>query len=141
MKAKSGFSLIEVLIFTSILTLVFITISAIITVSLRNLKTQEYKILATHYGEELFNWLSAQKELDWNNFASKNGTFCFNNSPIDNWVPNGSCTNYSLNSIFKREVTINGDINQKNITIIVKWLGANGENNVTINAIFNPWEE
>jgi type II secretory pathway pseudopilin PulG len=143
MKTKQGFSLIEVLVFTSILALVFVTISAVVSSSLAILKVQEHKILATHYAEELLNWLKAQKEIDWNAFANiSNNTYCFNATPIVNWPSSGSCqSNSFLASIFKREATINGGYTQKNITITVKWLEANGENNVTINTIFNPWEE
>lgn len=143
MKTKQGFSLIEVLVFTSILALVFVTISAVVSSSLAILKVQEHKILATHYAEELLNWLQAKKEEDWNVFASKSNntvTYCFNN-PIDDWPSPGSCpVNSFLDSIFKREVLIGGDYTKKNITITVKWLEANGENKVTINRIFNPWE-
>lgn len=144
MKTKQGFSLIEVLVFTSILALVFVTISAVITSSLAILKIQEHKILATHYAEELLNWLQAEKEKDWNEFASKSNntvTYCFNENAIVDWPPTGSCPGNSfLDSIFKREVLIEGDYTKKNITITVKWLEANGENKVTIKRIFNPWE-
>jgi type II secretory pathway pseudopilin PulG len=143
MKKKQGFSLIEVLVFTSILALVFITISAAVSSSLAILKVQEHKILATHYAEELLNWLQAEKEADWIAFAGRsNDTYCFNANPIVNWPATGSCLGNSfLDSIFKREVVIGGDSTKKNITITVKWLEANGENKVTIKRIFNPWEE
>jgi type II secretory pathway pseudopilin PulG len=142
MKKKQGFSLIELLIFTTILSLVFISVSTIITASLANLKKQEHKILATHFAEELLEWLRAEKEADWNSFVNKNGTYCFNANPIPNsWPFSIPCSDFDLNSIFKREAQLSSSTSQKNITITVKWLETNGENRVTIKAVFNPWEE
>jgi len=142
MKKKQAFSLIEVLVFTTILGFVFISITTIVTFSLKNLKTQEHKILATHYAEELLNWLKAKKEEDWLQFTAKSGnTYCFNSSPITNWPSASFCSSYNLNSIFKREVALSGNFNQINADISVKWQEGNGENQVNIKTIFNPWED
>ncbi|MDO8498060.1 MAG: type II secretion system protein, partial [bacterium] len=69
--SKSAFSLIEVLVFTSILSIFFVAAATVTTVSLRNLKISERKIIATRYMEDVASWLRAQKESDWNTFAEK----------------------------------------------------------------------
>ncbi len=132
-KLKKSFSLIEVLIFVTILTLFFIVAAAVIVTSLRNMKINEHKILATRYAEELMEWLRSDKETDWGgttctgscpdpvapvNFterATKCGTnactFCFNTTPISEWpTSSGTCAAGNFlndnNNLFKREVVL-----------------------------------
>ena len=75
---KKSFTLIEVLIFVTILSLFFVVASAVTITSLQNLKVQEHKILATRYAEELLEWLRGEKEVDWNKFINYRGNYCFN---------------------------------------------------------------
>jgi prepilin-type N-terminal cleavage/methylation domain len=58
---KKSFTLIEVLIFVTILSLFFVAAAAVTIVSLRNLKVQEHKILATRYAEELLELAKREK--------------------------------------------------------------------------------
>ncbi|MCX7881306.1 MAG: hypothetical protein N2482_02205 [Patescibacteria group bacterium] len=140
---KKSFTLIEVLVFVTILTMVFITAISLTVVSLRNIKVNEHKILATHYGEELLEWLRGEKEIDWNTFISRTASadFCFNNL---NWDFDGSC-NYSLCSIFKRtasftNISSGGYVYQVNISIIVEWQDLGNTYQVPINTVFSIWE-
>src|SRR3989344_1556770 len=125
-KNLQSFSLIEIMIFIVILSIFFIMAASVVTITLRNMKYNENKIRATHYSNQLEEWLRSQKELDWGgevcngcayptNFTqivTQSGNvdddyrtfFCFNNSPIENWQNLGSCMDYSLDSKFKREV-------------------------------------
>ncbi len=130
---KKSFSLIEVLIFVTILTLFFIVAAAVIITSLRDMKISEHKILATRYAEELMEWLRSDKEVDWGgttcsgncpdpvlpaNFTEKatkcqslQCTFCFNTTPISAWPTSaGACATGTFlsdgKSLFKREVTL-----------------------------------
>ncbi|MBI4225909.1 hypothetical protein HY612_02245 [Candidatus Roizmanbacteria bacterium] len=127
---KHSFSLIEVLVFSSILGIFFIMATSVATVSLRNMKYNEHKIMASHYSRQLEDWLRVQKEIDWggqlcdgcvspsnftqlvtqqgnaaDNYLTK---FCFDQSPIlSSWPLANSlgCNGvYSLGSIFSREV-------------------------------------
>jgi len=144
MKNK-GFSLIEVLVFITILSLFFIAAMTVAVFSLRSIKTQEHKIIATHLAEEAIEWLNSEKEADWNNFISydtsgaggSGTTYCLNSL---NWASKFSCSGYTLGNptIFKRELTIKNSVSpttQVNTTINVSWLEVNGEQKVTIKKI------
>ena len=52
-RPKNGFSLIEVLVFITIMSLVFVTAASVVAISLGNLKINEHKLVATRYGERL----------------------------------------------------------------------------------------
>ncbi len=146
---NNGFSLVEVLVFVTILSIFFVVAATITTASLRNMKINEHKILATRYGEELLEWLRGEKEADWNNFVNRssiNGTtYCFPNSPINNWpTTTGNCSSFNgLNpSIYKRELTLSTATggNQVNIFINVSWQEGSDTYSVPINTVFTIWE-
>ena len=165
LKKKTAFSLIELLVFVSILSIFFIMAASVVTVSLRNLKFNENKLKASHYASQLEEWLRAQKEIDWGgelcgtcsnptNFTqivtqagSGNPTiFCFNASPITAWDLLGSCPELSLDSIFKREVIftatpVGGYIGQVNATITVSWIDLGLPKSVTTDTLFSVLEQ
>lgn len=108
---KKGFSLVEVLVFVTILSLFFVAALAVVTFSLRNMKTSQYKILASHYAEEGMEWVKGQKENDWVTFTGHDilegtATYCINSLNFDTAA--GCETNYDLGTpaIFKREVLL-----------------------------------
>jgi len=144
--SKKSFTLIEVLIFVTILSLFFVAAAAITIASLRNLKVQEHKILATRYAEELLEWLRGEKEADWNQFTTHSGPYCFNSSPIQmsNWPTSGNCpTGSFLNNLYKREVTLNPQGSppyQVNVSITVLWQELGQTYQVPINTVFTVWE-
>jgi len=140
---KKSFTLIEVLIFVTILSLFFVVAAAVTIASLRNLKVQEHKILATRYAQELLEWLRGEKEADWNQFVTHNGTYCFNSSPITSWGSRGNCSGYGLNNLYKREVTLTVQGNpayQVNVSITVLWQELGQTYQIPINTVFTVWE-
>lgn len=155
-KMTNSFSLIEVLIFTSILSVFFVISLSIITISLRRMKINEHKILATHMAGQLMEWLRDEKETDWEQFVNRaNGvSYCFNNQNFS-WPVVGTCSSYNgitgiAPSIFKRYVTItaNNQTPPTEVTVVIKvdWQeGADGAGNNTIYTVplttkFNLWE-
>lgn len=153
----SSFSLIEVLIFVAILGLFFVAAASITTVSIRNMKTNENKIIATHYAEELLNWLRTEKESDWSLFAGKTSIiypavpptaayYCFETSPIPNWPASvGECqTTDLLNSQYLRNVAISKDDASSPtkffIAITVSWQEGGNSYEVPLNTVFTVWE-
>lgn len=142
---KKSFSLIEVLIFTAILALFFVAAISITVVSLRNMKYNEHKILATHYAEELLNWLREEKEADWSNFSDKAiGSYCFN-SDIVNWPSLGDCgtNDYSLGSFYKRSVHLSKEgnpVSRFTVAITVSWRELGNTYSVPLNTVFTIWE-
>ncbi len=147
LKIARGFSLIEVLVFVTILSLFFVAASSVSIVSLRNLKSNENKILATRYAEELVDWLSGEKEDDWNIFYNKSsnaGTvYCFNNLVIT-WPASGACASYGLSAFFKREATLKrgliGSDPKIDVTVDVSWSEASQTLKVPIKTIFTRFE-
>lgn len=145
MKSKliKSFSLIEVLIFITILSLFFIAAMTVTVFSLRSMKNQEYKILATHLAEEAIEWIKSEKEDDWSAFitydisAGAGTTYCLEN--LD-WLSKFSCSDYNLGTpaIFKRELlikNIGSPTYQVNADIIVSWLDSNKENKIIIKTV------
>jgi type II secretory pathway pseudopilin PulG len=140
---KKSFTLIEVLIFVTILSLFLLLLPRSLIISLRNLKIQEHKILATRYAEELLEWLRGEKEVDWNLFTTKSDTYCFNSSPISSWGNLGNCSSYSLNTLYKREVVLTSygtPPYQVNVSITVSWQELGQTYQVPINTVFTVWE-
>lgn len=130
---KKGFSLIEVLVFVTILSLFFVAAMAVTTYSLRMMKSNQYKILGSHYAEEGIEWIRGQKEDDWSALVAKEtalgpSTYCI--STLD-FATSGECgENYTLGTppIFQREVVLenipdSSNPDQINATVIVSWIG------------------
>ena len=147
MIANKSFSLIEVLIFVTILVLFFVAAISITTYSLKNIKINEHKIVATHYAEEGMEWVKAEKESGWDTFIGQSGSsYCLNmNYPVElNWGTVGDCgSNYTLGSpaYFKRVVTLNSVGDQINVVVTVSWIEGDDEiMNVKITTILNLWE-
>lgn len=147
MRKNEGFSLLEVLIFVTILSLVFIGAVAVGTVSIRNSKNAEYKILATRYAEELMDWLHGQQQADWIIFTNKINpppvtTYCFEDEPIADWpVSSGACTNTQLiNSLFQRQVTLTDNGGSVNVDIQVSWDEGQNDYDVLVKGVLSPLE-
>lgn len=112
---KQGFSLIEVLVFVSILSVFFVTAISVSVSSFKNLQYNEHKIIASKYAQDVVEWTRSEKETDWggrlnaggNTFTEKvtqqgnagnlyQTTFCFNTSPIVAWPGTGACASTSF---------------------------------------------
>lgn len=149
MGARKSFSLVEVLVFVSILSLFFITAVSVTTFSIRNLKIQEYRILATRYAEEAVEWVKQEKEDDWQLFATRDdsggsGTaYCLNSLNWDNKTDcNGSYTLGPPN-IFKRKLLIvnsGNPVDKISTDMTVSWLENDVEQKIVLKAVSNLWE-
>lgn len=149
---NTGFTLIEVLIFTSLISFIFITLSYITVNSIQNSKIGTHKILATHYAEELREVLRRYKETDWAQFTTQVGTFCYDAStnPSINLLQftclDSSCTippcPYTIgnlpDAVFKRYATIsyNGIADQAVVAITVEWNDGGKKFSVPLHTIF-----
>jgi prepilin-type N-terminal cleavage/methylation domain-containing protein len=141
-KIKKGFSLIEVLIFVTILGLIFIAAMTLTTYSINVMKINQEKILAVHYSEEGLEWVRFQKESDWNYFTSLDTstgggtTYCLNNL---SWSNQGSCSAtsfFGVPNIYWREVTLTNQggspVNQSNVEEKVYWKNGGVNFNVSL---------
>ena len=143
MKHAKGFSLIEVLIFVTILSLFFVAAISVVSVSLRNMKNNEHRILATRYAEELMEWLRGQKEEDWSVLVSNTGTYNFCTSPITEWPQIGACAVAEIigETIYTRTVTIDQpNSNQISVSIVVTWTEVGNTYKVPMKTVFSIWE-
>lgn len=146
MKKKHAFTLIELLIAVSILSLFFVLAISVTIVSLKNMKIKEHKILATYYAEEAKEWLTHLKENDWIQFKNKvNNSYCFNNLPNDyNWIveDQNNCQ-FSIDNFYKRLVSVSSDVieTQLNVKITVWWQENNRDYKVDLPLIFTVWEK
>lgn len=139
---SKGFTIIEVLVFITLISLIFITVSYAITKTLQNTKFNEYKLVATHHVDELQEWLRYQKEADWSSFITHNETYCFNQTEIT-WGYSGSCTDFLDDSynMFKRSVTFTPDSStQMSVHIEISWTVGSGVQSVVSDTVFSLLE-
>ncbi len=167
---NKSFSLVEVLVFVTIIGIFFVIAASVATFTLRSMTYNEHKIRAVQYADNLVELLRAQKEMEWGGdvcgFFCAMSTFtqkvtqscltanpsctivyCFNTYPSYTQFPTlGPCfpNDYSLGSIFKREAkfTSSGDyINQVIATITVSWLELGKVESVKSVTVFKVLEE
>ena len=132
--ANKGFTLIEVLVFVSITSLLLLAAVNITAISISRLKAEQYKVLGNYFMDSLFEWLAGEKERDWTNFYSKASsdgiTYCFNQLDIDWPSSAGGCGDeFSLGvseifngkNIFQREATLTTVGEDVKATIVVRW--------------------
>ena len=142
---RMGFSLVEVLIAVTILSLFLVAAMTVATYFLQNNKSSQYKILASHLAEEGAEWAASEKDADWSSFVTRDvsggsgTTYCLKNL---NWVDAFVCPDFTLGTpaVFKREILITNSGSpptQVNTFVTVSWLDTNGEKNVIIKNIYS----
>lgn len=132
---RKAFTLIEILIFTAIVSVFFVVAAAITAVSLNIMRTNENKIYATHYAEEASEWILNEKDTtEWLTFSghvTTSTTWCFNSNTFT-WVgTTGTCGSYALGTeygrAFKRDVVLailgDGSVSS---TVTVSWADTGG---------------
>ncbi len=152
-RRTKAFSLIEVLVFVSILSIFFVGAAAVATAALRDMKIIEHKIIATRYSEELLEWLRAEKETDWNVFANSghagkcqpSETLCFNTLDWNSGC-NVSCSK-GLNNLYGRSVKFQvlpvspALPTQVTVSIEVSWSELGNTYTIPIKTNFTIWEQ
>ena len=149
MSIKKSFSLIEVLIFVTILSVFLITAAAIITVSMRQNVLRINMLKAEHYNEQLLEWIKGEKEVDWNEFvANADGAYCFLDSDIATWPIGAVDTDYcqySLGGMYRRYAIFaekGSPPSQVEATIITEWKeGDTASYSAKLHTLFTIWEQ
>ena len=144
---RKGFSLIEVLVFVTVLGVFFVAAATVVTFLLSTMKASEHRIIATRYAEEAIEWIKTEKEEDWSVFAGNSSDsgkrYCANTL---NWDTTGACATSNLfgtPTIFKREIVLTSSgapIDQVTVSVIVYWNETNRTDDVTIDTILKVWE-
>lgn len=146
-KQNQGFSLIEVLVFISVLTVALVALIGSVTYSSLVLNDARYRLFATRYNEELAEWLKFQREYyQYQSIVDKSSTspgtvYCFNSTDL-NWPTSGACdsNNYSLNNFFKRELVLVNQVGQIDVEITTSYWLLNQEKSSTITLSFNEYD-
>jgi Tfp pilus assembly protein PilV len=145
MSIRRGFSLIEVLIFVTILSLFLIVAAAIITASIRQNTVKVNFLKATHYNQQLLEWIRNEKEIDWNTFVSRGSavgtSYCFT-SDVFTWSI-APC-DYDLAALFKRYAvikTVGSPVTQVEVAIGSDWQEGGNTNTTKLHTVYSIWEE
>ena len=148
-KKQKGMTLLEVLIFVYILTLIFLTIAFTTTQSIKRTIYNQQKIIATHYAEEVHEWMRGEKETDWAIFATRSdSTYCLNQSITvchaagSCWSENVECVadDYSLANKYKRSSTLTTQGSLIDVTTIVEWKDGANTYTIPLSTTFSRWE-
>ncbi len=146
---KQAFTLIEVVIFIAISSIILITIVSLSISVIRQTTTSHHKLYAARYADELAEWLRIQKEISWQDFYTvaqfrypSNTVYCINNditlaSDLISALQSNDCPEYNGISlpnsgpkIYKRTITFQPQPvldNKKSVkgTVRVEWREAN----------------
>jgi len=115
--SKKAFTLLEVMIFTAILSIVLVSTAAFVSRLIYNLKINEHKIYANLFATEVQEWLFAEREASWtglyNKSANPASVYCMNTQltfdyEMADLPAAGACANFNgLNPpIYKRELEL-----------------------------------
>lgn len=160
-----GMSIVEVLIFIVILTVVLVSLISITTSVIRQSRANYNKTYATHHAQQLAEWIRIQKDvLGWNDFYSRilsspgiTTVWCVNNeiqltSVLDTLLDQNDTTNCNFQgivnvspSIFNRTVTFSQNAGARTsndsvkATIRVEWNeSGNQVNFVETSTVYAP---
>ncbi len=149
MSIKKSFSLVEVLIFVSILSLFLVTAASVITVSLHQNTLQINKLKATHYNDQLLEWIRGEKEIDWNTLLIQagNNRYCFSNlNP--SWGPtiiDSSQCPYDLDSLYRRYAVFatigSAPSQQVEVTVYTEWQDGGNNYSTSLHTVLSPWQD
>jgi type II secretory pathway pseudopilin PulG len=156
-KSEQGFTFVEILVFTSILSFLLIALTTTVVTSLQRMTTVEHRLYAQRYAEELQEWLRGESQADWTAFIAKDLTpgsgtmYCFNGS-LDFrtivWPTGGQvCAAYngigtSPPLIYKRYAVLTAaSADQMNVQIVVEWKDGNHYFSTPLNTVFTNAKE
>lgn len=140
-KSEGGFTLVEIVVFILFITVLFVSIVSVYVKFLFTSNYNENKTIASHYAEELSEWLMFQRDISWDSIKNLNGVYCFNDMELK--IPiSGQCGSFSLGedkkaNYFKREVNFIKRTSTDYIEAIIKvsWDTLNTKNSVSISRI------
>lgn len=154
-KSQSGVTLLEALIFMTLLSVIMIAIVYSTTLSLKRTQFNQRKIFATRYAEEVEEWMRGEKETNWATFSARSpGSYCMN-SQISVCDAAGSCwdnptdcadTDFSLaasaglNNGYKRSTVLTTTGSRVDMVVTVEWIDGPNTYDVDVTSTFSRWE-
>jgi len=147
LSVTEGFSLIEVLVFVSILSLFLVIAVSVVTISMSQNTLRINTLKANHYNEQLLEWIQIENEIDWETITEKGSsgdgvTYCFTNE-VSTWPASGSCSLYELAGVYKRYATLKttGDpVSQVEVTVTTEWQEAGNTHSTQLHTVFSVWD-
>lgn len=139
-----GFSLMEILVFISILSVALVALIGSVSYSSLMLSDARYRLVATRYSEELAEWLKFQREYEgYASVAAKatslGATYCYNTDITDTWPSAVACPGFGLDNFFSREVTLTDNTGSIDVNIVTKYQLLNREKAIQIEMVFNDF--
>ncbi len=145
-----AFTLVEILVFTAIVSVFFVVAAGVSAFSLNVMKSNENKVYASHYAEEMIEWLRNQKEINWTTFKGRSPTSkCF--VTLLNWPSGSAChttgrSAHPLDGVFNRDVVLSNpsvvsEAGNVNVQVTVSWLDIGGvQRSVITKTVFAQFE-
>ncbi len=156
---QQAFSLVEVIVFMTLVSLVLISAVGFTMQLVHTMSYNQHKLYATHYVQDLKEWLDGEREADWvafQNYATVAGrTYCANNAiAIANTLASlpvfntSTCGFTGVGSqdprIFRRTLTMRKDVagtaTRVTATITVTWMEDNVQRTETIDTVYSLWQ-
>lgn len=144
---RKSFSLIEVIIFVSILSMFLISAASVVTVTLQQNTLQINKLKARHYTDQLHEWVKVEKEVDWLTFVTRAGNmiYCFEtDEPVWGTTAATGSDCPLLQSFYKRYIifkTIGTGANAQVEAIVqTDWSEVGNSYSTSIHTIFSQWQ-
>lgn len=139
-----GFTLIEILVFTALVSVFFVVAAAVSAFAINVMKSNENRLYATHYAEETLEWLRNEKEVDWVTFNTHISNWCMVSL---GWTSGGPCpttgaTSFQLSSKFNRDVSLSTDAASNVVALVtVSWKDISGiTRSVITKTVFSQFE-
>lgn len=155
-KKTSGFSLIEVIVFMTLVSIVLISAVGFTMRLVHAMSYNQHKLYATHYVQDLKEWLDGEREADWQTFQSYSSqagrTYCANNAlAITSTLASlstGTCQFTGVGTqgprIFRRTLILTKDVpgTATRVTAVleVSWMEDNVLQTETITTVYSLWQ-
>jgi len=152
-RTSLGFSIIEIIIFIGILSVVLTAALGFTVRMIMSVRVNEHRLRATYYVEEVKEWLDGEREADWatfESFASPAGVVYCMNQPLTltdtlGTLTPGACTSNGLvPAIYHRELTLSKDnpstATRVDATIQVTWMENGVQYVEKIQTGYSVWE-
>lgn len=156
LQKSDGFSLIEVLVFMTLISIVLISAVGFTLNLVHTMSYNQHKLYATHYVQDMKEWLDAEREIDWQafqNYATTTGrSYCANNAlnPTDTMtvLSTGTCNFTGVGTqdprIFRRRIIMTKDVsgtaNRVTVVFEVGWMEDDVLQTETITSVYSLWQ-
>ncbi|QQS43577.1 hypothetical protein IPM65_05505 [Candidatus Roizmanbacteria bacterium] len=155
-KQKEAFSLIEVIVFMTLVSIVLISAVGFTMRLVHNMSYNQHKLYATHYVQDLKEWLDGEREADWQAFQSYSSqagtTYCANNAlAITDTLASlstGTCPFTGVGTqdprVFRRTLILTKDVagTATRVTALleVAWMEDGVQQTESITTVYSLWQ-